>query len=264
VWNTLDFVLNGLVFILIGLQLPHILEGIRDLSPPSLLFDGALLSVVLIALRMCWVFAESWISHGVRRLIRRPEPRVPAKELFIVGWTGMRGVIALAAAISLPEMLDDGKAFPQRDVLIFLTFCVILVTLVVQGLSLPLLIRKLGLAAGSASNMEEREARLQMVSAAIDQIGALRERGDPADDDALTDLLFHYQQRLEAVNETFEGDTPGAADYGRYYKLSSQLRGVERLTALGLLDRSEINDEVFRRLERELDLQDSRHRSSHP
>lgn len=264
VWNTLDFVLNGLVFILIGLQLPHILEGIRDLSLPSLLLDGALLSVVLIALRMCWVFAESWISHAVRRLIKRPEPRVPAREKFILGWTGMRGAIALAAAMSLPELLDDGTAFPQRDVLIFLTFCVILVTLVVQGLSLPRLIRKLGLEASTSSSIEEREARLQIASAAIDRIGILRRRGDAADDATLADLLFHYQQRLEAVSEISTDDTPGASDYDRYHELSSQLRGVERLTALDLRDRNKINDEVFRKLETELDLLDGRHQSSHP
>ncbi|MEI9968253.1 MAG: cation:proton antiporter [Terracidiphilus sp.] len=104
---------------------------------------------------MIWVFAESWISHSIRRLIKRPEPRVPARELVIVGWTGMRGVIALAAAMSLPETLDNGAGFPQRDVLIFLTFFVILVTLVVQGLSLPFMIRKLGLTASAAANTAE-------------------------------------------------------------------------------------------------------------
>lgn len=155
VLNTLDFALNGLVFILIGLQLPHILAGIRDLHLQALLFDAAILSAALIGLRMIWVFAESWISHSIRRLIKRPEPRVPARELVIVGWTGMRGVIALAAAMSLPETLDNGAGFPQRDVLIFLTFFVILVTLVVQGLSLPFMIRKLGLTASAAANTAE-------------------------------------------------------------------------------------------------------------
>lgn len=264
VWNTLDFVLNGLVFILIGLQLPHILAGIRNTSLPALLFDGALLAVVLIALRMIWVFAESWISQIMRRLIKRTEARVPSGETFIVGWTGMRGVIALAAAISLPELLDDGTAFPQRNVLIFLTFCVILVTLVVQGLSLPLLIRKLGLVAATGANAEERQARREMLSAAINQIRILRSREDAGDEETLADLLHHYQQRLGEANQTFKPDAPGLANYETYRNLSSQLRAVERSTVLRLRDQNKINDEVLRTLERELDLLDARYLPTHP
>jgi CPA1 family monovalent cation:H+ antiporter len=262
VLNTLDFALNGLVFILIGLQLPHILGGIRDLSLPVLLFDGVLLAVALIALRMVWMFAESWISLGVRRLMRRPEPHMRMQETFIVGWTGMRGVIALAAAISLPELLDDGTAFPQRDVLIFLTFCVILVTLVGQGLSLPLLIRKLGLAATAGANREEREARREMIWAAIHQIEILRKRGDAADEATLADLLHHYRQRLEVENGIQKEEEPGTTIYEHYHDLSSQLRAVERSTAVGLRDQNKINDEVLRALEQELDLLDARYKSA--
>jgi CPA1 family monovalent cation:H+ antiporter len=206
VWNTLDFVLNGLVFILIGLQLPHILAGIRDMRLRDLLFDGILLAVVLIALRMIWVFTESWISHAIRRLIRRPAPKMPAKEIFVVGWTGMRGVIALAAAISLPEVLDDGTAFPQRNVLIFLTFCVILVTLVAQGLSLPHLIRKLGLAAIPGKNDEENEESRRALSAAIHQICNLPGNEDAPDEAALADFLDRYHGPLEKANSTSTTD----------------------------------------------------------
>jgi monovalent cation/hydrogen antiporter len=264
VWNTLDFVLNGLVFILIGLQLPHILAGIRNLSLPFLLFDGVLLTAVLIALRLTWVFAESWISHAMRRLIKRAEVRVPAKERFIVGWTGMRGVIALAAAVSLPELLDDGSAFPQRNILIFLTFCVILVTLVVQGLSLPLLIRKLGVVGATGTNEEERQARRQMLSAAINQIRVLRSGEDTEDEAALADLLHHYQQRLEAADTAAAATALEGASYEQNRKLESHLRAVERSTILRLRDQNKINDEVLKTLERELDLMDVRHLSTHP
>jgi monovalent cation/hydrogen antiporter len=264
VWNTLDFVLNGLVFILIGLQLPHILAGIRDIRVRDLLLDGILVAVVLIALRMIWVCAESWISHAIRKFIKHPRPRVPAKEMFIVGWTGMRGVIALAAAISLPELLDDGSPFPRRNVLIFLTFCVILITLVAQGLSLPLLIRKLGMAAASAPNCEENEARRRMLSAAINRIRELRRRDNPAEDAALADLLHHYQQRLEEADSASTTKTLDVANYQQYRFLSSQLRAVERSAILRLHDQNAIDDEVFRRLERELDLIDARFLSFQP
>lgn len=144
VWSTLDFVLNGIVFILIGLQLPTVFAGIQDMRPGELLADAAVLVILLIALRLAWVFAVSWAAFAIRRLLHRPVRRPPANETFLIGWTGMRGVLALAAALSLPDALDNGAPFPQRDLLVFLTFCVILVTLVAQGLSLPWLIRKLG------------------------------------------------------------------------------------------------------------------------
>jgi monovalent cation/hydrogen antiporter len=261
VLNTFDFALNGLVFILIGLQLPQILAGIRNLPLSSLILEGALLTVALIALRMTWVFAESWISRTVRRLIKRPQPHVPSRELFIVGWTGMRGVIALAAAISLPDALDNGAAFPQRDLLIFLTFFVILITLVAQGLSLPFLIRKLGLTVSVAANSEEREARVQMLSAAMNQIRNLREKTDPGNESILDDLLHHYQQRLDEANEAGARVT---AEYGQYRNFSAKLRAVERSTLLRLREETRINDEVLRTLERELDLLDTRYRSALP
>ncbi|MGB6692083.1 MAG: Na+/H+ antiporter [Terracidiphilus sp.] len=264
VWNTLDFMLNGLVFILIGFQLPHILAGIRNLSLPALLAYGALLAVVLIALRLTWVFAESWIARVIRPLVKNPAPLVPAKETFIVGWTGMRGVIALAAAFSLPEALNDNSAFPQRDVLIFLTFCVIMVTLVAQGLTLPFMIRKLGFAATEGTDGEEREVRRQMLSAAIHRIRVLRSPEDPSDEEALDDLLHHYQQRLEEVNSANGAEVPIGTDYEQYRILSSQLRAVERSTILRLRDQNKINDGVLRTLERELDLQDAGYLSTHP
>lgn len=145
VWSTLDFILNGIVFTLIGLQLPYVLEGIRKTRRAELLLDAGLLVVVLIALRLAWVFATSWTVFGLRKLIGRPAQRPRRSEALIIGWTGMRGVITLAAAMSIPETIDNGAAFPQRDTLIFLSFCVILTTLVAQGLSLPLLIQRLGL-----------------------------------------------------------------------------------------------------------------------
>lgn len=145
IWAMVDFILNGFVFILIGLQLPLVLEGIRGVSARELLLDVLVLSFMLIAVRVGWVFAASWMRYFMQRLRGRECACPRANETFIVGWTGMRGVIGLAAAMALPISLDDGTAFPQRNILVFLSFWVILVTLVVQGLSLPMLIRKLRL-----------------------------------------------------------------------------------------------------------------------
>lgn len=158
VWSTLDFILNGIVFILIGLQLPHVIAGIRNMRPMELGIDVVLLSGLLIVLRLLWVFAASWLHYWVRRLAGRESALPRANETFIIGWTGMRGVIGLAAAMSLPDLLNDGTAFPQRSVLVFLSFCIILVTLVAQGLTLPLVIRKIRLAADRDASSGPRSA----------------------------------------------------------------------------------------------------------
>src|SRR6266478_1140186 len=142
VWDSLTFVINGLVFVLIGLQLPYVLAGIRGYSLRDLILYGALFSAIVIVLRLLWMYPGGHLAHLIRtRVLHQNYPKPNAKQIFVVGWTGMRGVVALAAAIALPETLPDGSPFPQRNLIIFLTFCVILVTLVLQGLTLPPLIR---------------------------------------------------------------------------------------------------------------------------
>ena len=139
VWQSLTFVLNGLVFVLIGLQLPAIRASIRGYSMSTLLLYGALFSTLLILLRLVWVFPGAALAHFVRtRLAHQNQPSPRAKETFIIGWTGMRGVVSLAAALALPTVLADGSPFPHRNLFVFLTFCVIVVTLALQGVTLPL------------------------------------------------------------------------------------------------------------------------------
>jgi CPA1 family monovalent cation:H+ antiporter len=263
IWSTLDFILNGLVFILIGLQLPHILAGIRNMRLSSLLFDGALLVLVLIALRMLWVFAESWISHGVLRLMKRPDRRPRTKELFIIGSTGMRGLITLTAAISLPEVLDNGQSFPQRDVILFLTFCVIQITLVVQGLSMPFLIRKMGLASIAAANPEEGRVRREIVMAAIDEIRRLRSFERPEEEQPLAHLQQHYEQRLHEATPATQMTADDPPDYQQYRRLENQVRAAERSTLLRMREDNQVDDEVMRKVERELDLLDARKLTRH-
>ena len=171
VWKTLEFALNGIVFILMGLQLRLILHGIKNLSAWDLARYGSLFALLVVALRLVWVFpgavASYWIRH---RLMHQQPPRPNAKQIFIVGWTGMRGVLALAAAISLPTALENGDPFPQRNLIIFLTFCVIFATLVLQGLTLPAVIRKLGLAVGGAYNLEEQQARMLILNTVLEYL----------------------------------------------------------------------------------------------
>src|SRR6202035_3124014 len=131
-WEALVFMLNGLVFVLLGLQLPYVLAGIHGrYGTGTLIFYGAVFSAVLIVLRMIWVFPAVKIASFVERWMRhKNEEELKPREVFVVGWTGMRGVLALAAAISVPEVLWNGKEFEARNLIVFLAFCVIFVTLV--------------------------------------------------------------------------------------------------------------------------------------
>ena len=260
VWSVFTFILNGFVFMLIGLQLPVVREGIRNYSYASLLLYGVLFSLLLIVLRLLWVFPGTVLAYWIRRrLLHQNEPRPPARQIFVTGWTGMRGVIALAAALSLPEQLADGSAFPQRNLIIFLTFSVILVTLVLQGLTLPALIRALGLTGGSGQNCEETEARRIMAEAALAQLEKTRQDAEPAFAVLYEDLKEHYRRRLSSLpreGEDQDGVDPEA--HAKFLMLSLELLRVERATAVQLRNSGRINDEVLRQLLHELDLSETR------
>src|SRR5215471_16092828 len=169
VWEALTFILNGLVFVLIGLQLRYVLSNIRDHQFGTLIEYGALFSTFLIVVRLIWNFPGAYLANIIRRrILHQREPMPGVRQIFVVGWTGMRGVISLAAAIALPQTLEDGTPFTQRSMIIFLAFSAILVTLVLQGLTLPPLIRALGLSGASASySGEQEEARRTILNAAL-------------------------------------------------------------------------------------------------
>jgi monovalent cation/hydrogen antiporter len=263
VWTVFTFILNGFVFVLIGLQLPIVREGIKAFSLGSLLLYGGLFSAMVIVLRLLWVFPGATMAYWIRRrFLRQNERRPPARQIFVTGWTGMRGVIALAAALSLPERLADGSPFPQRSLIIFLTFSVILVTLVLQGLTLPALIRALGLAGAAGPNCEETEARRIMAEAALEQLERTGRDAEPALLSLYEDLKEHYRLRLSSLPR--DGQEPDGANpeaYARFLGLSLELLGVERETAIRLRNNGRINDEVLRQLLHELDLSEIRYRA---
>jgi Na+/H+ antiporter len=257
VWDSLTFILNGLVFIFIGLQLPYVLQGTRDHSLRELLMYGAFFSAFLILLRLIWMFPGARLSYFIRRRVLHQRERLPpARQIFIVGWTGMRGVISLAAAIALPHTLAPGEPFAQRQLIIFLAFSVILVTLVLQGLTLPPLIRALGLAGATSRNTEEEEARRMILETALSRLDEVREseRADFAK--VFDDLELHYRDRLAILTEE-EADVRSAR-HRRFVELSRELLHVERRTAIRLRNEGRINDELLRQIERELDLAEAR------
>lgn len=262
VWNSLTFILNGLVFVLIGLQLPHVLAGIQGYQFRTLLLYGALFSLLVIVLRLAWVFPGAYLPYLIRRrFFGHDESAPPARQVFVIGWTGMRGVIALAAAISLPVTLASNKEFPQRNLIIFLTFSVILVTLVLQGLTLPALIRFLGLAGAGGPMHEEEEARRVMLEAALKRLEEAREADSEGFSEVYDDLEQHYKHRLATLAEDPDDGGDSQKFYTRFRDLSLDLLQVERETVIRLRNQGRIGDAAMRRLERELDLNTARLRA---
>lgn len=257
-WNTFTFMLNGISFLLIGLQLRYVLSGILSVSVEALVLSAATVVLVVIALRLVWVYPGAYLPFLLtRKLFNRPTPPIPSRAVFVVGWTGMRGVVSLAAAMSLPELLANGKAFPQRNMIIFLTFCVIFVTLVLQGMTLPALIRRLGLAGGEETNLEEEKARRNVLRSALEHLDGMRAKDKPEFHSVYKHVAEHYRARLTAAGGDAEGtEKPHEHQLERYREITRRLREVERSTALKLRDENVINDAALRRLQAELDLLD--------
>src|SRR4051794_30025551 len=258
VWDALEFLLNGFVFVLIGLQLPYVLTGISGYGKLVLLKYAVVFSVILVLLRMVWMFPAAQISWWIRtRVVHQSYGRPPLNQVLVVGWTGMRGVVALAAANSLPFTLSDGRPFPQRSFIIFLTFSLILVTLVFQGLSLPWLVRALRLAAPDTGMCEEGRARHILLQTALE---FLRERKDSArgenDGHVYDDLVHQYEHRMNDLDQCGpDGAVPPDPSAGvtRAGVLLETIRR-ERQQLNVLRETGRIEDSVHRKLERELDL----------
>ena len=271
VWETAIFILNGLAFILIGLQLPSILEGLRGgWSAGQLALYAAGVAIAVVAIRFLWVFPATYLPRFLIPAVRRRDPYPGWRNVTVVAWTGMRGVVSLAAALSIPF------AVPYRDLILFLTFCVILVTLVLQGLSLPPLMRLLGVAADDGALREEAEAREQAVEAALARLEQLSIE-DWARDDLVTYMRRYYGKRrhmLDTQFNRFDHDHDGATshqhDPGRDHeedhrerfdsmqRMRQELLTAERSMVVALRNQGVIGDEVLQRIQRDLDLEEVR------
>ena len=260
VWGTLIFLMNGFVFVLMGLQLPYIQQEIRGMNMREDLIYGALFSLILVLLRIVWMYPGAYMAGLIRRFVQHQAYTPPRAEgVFVIGWTGMRGVVALAAAFSLPRVFDNGQPFTQRSSIIFLTFVVIFVTLVVQGLSLPWLIRKLKITGSAESNCEEEEARSIVLNAALDQLERIRQDDGPEFAQVYDDLERRYRLRLfSATGQTKNLQGEADKQIERFRNTSNAMRTAERETAIRLRDEQRINDELLGRIMYELDLVDSR------
>ena len=216
-------------------------------------------SAAVIVVRFLWVFPSTYLPRLVSRRIREREPAVHWHFPAIVAWTGMRGAVSLAAALAIPTTIDAGGDFPQRDLIIFLTYAVILATLILQGTTLPMLIRVLGVEEDGNPEQRESKARLLAARAALDRIEELREL-DWVRDDTADRMRGIYDFRIRRFSARFDDEDDGAIDRQSqdYQRLRRKVLEAERAEIIRLRNVGKINDEIMRRIERDLDLEDTR------
>src|SRR3954452_991890 len=259
-WEVLQFVLNAALFVLIGLQLPIVVGALDGVSGWELAGEAAAVSLTVIVVRLLWVLPATYLPRKLSRWLRERDPAPPFTHTLVVAWTGLRGGVALAAALALPLVAEGGGPFPDRDRIVFLAFAVVLVTLLVQGLSLPALIKRLGIAGDDGARQHEDEVRVRAAEAALERIEELEDEDWVREDSAerLRDLYEHrlerFRRRADADGELGDLDEQTAA----FARLRAELINAEREALLDLRRRGDITEEVMRRVERDLDLEESR------
>jgi Na+/H+ antiporter len=260
VWDVVVFILNGLIFVLIGLQLRNVMDGIKDYSAGELILYGIVVSLVVIAVRFAWIVPAALVPRWLSKRIRENEP-FDKRNMFIVGWTGMRGVVSMAAALAIPLTMENGQTFPHRNVIIYLAFCVILSTLIVLGLPLPWLIKKMKMQPYSIL-AEEYEVRNNIVLTAISYI---EDNLSLVPEELLHNIKSKYEVKYNRLQKTdlpanyFGKGTklPGTI-FNEFSKIQIDLISVER-KALQMLHRSgKASEEILRKVEKELDLEETR------
>ncbi len=255
VWDLVVFLLNGVIFILIGLQLGALRAAIPPDRVGPLLVGGVLISVTAILVRLGWVPMIAVIPRYLSSALRARDPLPPWPHLFLVGWTGMRGIVTLAAAMALPVSTHTGQPFPFRTEIILLSFTVILVTLVCQGLTLAPLIRRLGISDGPEGEREEMHAREQAAKAALSRLSALSQQEWPKPHH-VEQLQSHYGRRRRRFALDTEIDSECKKETSdALLRLREETLAAERSALIQLRDDGTISDEVLHRLEQELDVE---------
>ncbi|HEY8105358.1 MAG TPA: Na+/H+ antiporter [Gemmatimonadales bacterium] len=254
VWGLLIFALNGVIFILIGLELRTLAESVGREELGALAWQGVLVSVAAIVTRLVWVPIAAWLPRRIP-VIRARDPLPPWRAIGLISWTAMRGVVSLAAALALPLIAADGRPLALREQIILLTFVVILVTLVLQGLTLAPLVRRLNFPDDRTLEQEEIGARDHAVRAALDRLAQLQSR-EQGVEEQLADLRRHYEDRARMIAQRRE-DVPASSSLAdaAFKRARYETLSAERLALLSLRDRGAISDEVLLDLERELDVE---------
>jgi Na+/H+ antiporter len=255
-WNTVIFLLNGTIFIFIGLQLPEIVVALGEYRFLSMLKYGAIISLAAIVGRVIWVYPATYIPRLLSRSIREKEPFPAVKLVTIVAWSGMRGVVSLAAALALPLTVAGSSPFPNRDLIIFLTFCVILATLVLQGLTLRPMITWFGIKKDEGEYREEEAARLKLASSIIEHIE--ENYSLSLSDEVLNQIKSKYEIRIQRLRKGAGNQRMDVQEINEFHRIQQELLDKERNLVLQLRAEAKISDEAMRRIEYELDLEETR------
>ena len=255
VWNLLVFLLNSLVFILIGLLLSGVIGRLTGYSPEQLVLYGTVISLVAVFVRFAWIFPATYVPRILSESLNRRDPAPPKEELFIMSWCGMRGIVSLAAALALPLTLLDGTPFPERDLIIFLTFVVIAVTLVLQGLTLAPLIRRLQVGSDWSEQEEQQRAKMALTHAALAAIAEV-----VAQEKLSNELADRIRAEFaEKITLSFPGSIVvdhGAGDPAK--RLRRAALKAERRELIRIWRENQISDDVLHHLEEDFDYQESR------
>ncbi len=253
VWEIVQYLLNALLFVLVGLQLPVVVDALGGVSAIRLLGYAAIVSAAVILLRFAWVFA---VLQAPKWIARRPSSWSGA---VFVSWAGMRGALSLAAALALPLSTDAGTPFPGRELVVFLTFAVILVTLVGQGLTLPLVIRALGLEDDGADDREDAKARIHAADAALERLEELIAE-EWVRDDTAERMRGAYRFRTSRFRARLDDGDDGSIESRSldYQRLRRELLDAEREALVALRRSGTISNDVWLRVGRDLDLEEER------
>jgi Na+/H+ antiporter len=252
-WEITTFLLNALLFALVGLQLHGILDRLGDRSTASLIGDAALVSGTVILVRLAWIPVNVYIPRWLFPSILEHDPYPPWQWPVVIGWAGVRGAVSLAAALALPT------DFPHRDLIVFLTFSVILVTLLGQGLTLPWLLRVLRVEDDGGADREDAKARVMGAEAALARLEELEQEGWVYSDTAER-ARGQYTFRANRFRSRYHGvDDDGTEDRSRQYqRLRRELLEAERQAVIQLRNEGTITEEVMQRVQRDIDLEDLR------
>jgi Na+/H+ antiporter len=259
-WSIFSFLLNALLFGLVGLQLQPILDELHGRSWQELVGYAALVWAVVLLIRIAYGYPIAYIPRWVSASLRERDPAPPWQFVAFISWAGMRGGVTLAAALAIPLTTDSGAPFPDRSLIVFLAFCVVLATLVVQGLSLPGVVRLLGLEDDDSMDVrEEAKARIHAAEAAIERLDELVDEGWVRSDTAERARgLYNFRSNRFRARLDEEDDGEIEERSLQYQRLRRELLDAERGAVLALRNEGKISDEVMQRVERDLDLEDSR------
>ncbi len=261
VWKMTTFFLSALVFLMIGIQIPSLFARLSVYRPSELAFYAAATCATAFLVRFVYVYAMAYGTRFLIPSIRRKDPYPTWQNVFLIAFIGMRGVVSLATALALPVTISWGFEFPDRDLIIFLSVTLIVFTLVIQGLSLPWIVRKLTLTFDPNFLHEDWNARHTAARTAMEKILEMEQvNGD--ENPALARLKAHYQTRLEALGDgpntplisTEEGNSSSHPVIAEEHRIWQELLTAERQAVIGLRKAYAISDEIMHDIMREIDL----------